>query len=106
MQAGTLDRRIVIQTFTTTQDGAGQPVPTPSTLATVWAAVDSLRGKEPFQGEQFNAQRVSVFKIRWRDDIDETMQIVHDGDTYDIQSIIEVGRREGLEISALALVPA
>jgi len=34
------------------------------------------------------------------------MQIIFDGDTYNIQSIAEKGRREGLEITALALVPA
>lgn len=106
MQAGKLDRRIVIQTPTATRDGAGQPVKTWGLLATVWAKVEHLRGKEPFQGEQFNAQRTSVFTIRHRTDVDETMQIIFDGDTYDIQSIAEKGRREGLEITAFALVPA
>jgi len=106
MQAGTLDRRIVIQTPTRTQDGAGQPVETWTTLATVWASTDSLRGKEPFQGEQFNAQMATVFKIRWRDDVDVTARITFDGDTYNIFSVDEIGRREGLEITALALVPA
>ena len=106
MQAGKLDRRITIQSRTLAKDGAGQPVETWATLCTVWAHFESLRGKEPFEGQQFNAQRVSVFMIRWRDDVDETMQIIFDGDTYNIQSIAEKGRREGLEITALALVPA
>lgn len=106
MQAGKLDRRIVIQTPTATRDGAGQPVETWATLCTVWANVTHLRGSEPFQGQQFNAQRKTVFLIRWRDDVDETMQVIHDGDTYGILSAVEVGRREGLEIATLVLVPA
>lgn len=106
MQAGKLDRRIVIRSHTSAQDGAGQPVETLTMLCTVWAYVTHLRGPEPFQGQQFNPQRKTVFLIRWRDDIDETMQIEHDGETYDIQSIAEKGRREGLEITALALVTA
>ena len=106
MQAGKLDRRIVIQSRSLAQDGAGQPVETWATLCTVWANVEHLRGSEPFQGEQFNAQRKTTFKVRWRDDIDETMQVVFDDDTYRVQSVVEIGRREGLEITALALVPA
>lgn len=106
MNAGKLDRRITINTTTTAQDNAGQPIATTVLLATVWAHVDQLRGREPFQGEQFNAQQLTVFTIRYRSDVDETMSIVHDGETYDIQSIREIGRREGLEITALALVTA
>ena len=106
MQAGKLDRRITIQSPTSTRDGAGQPVEAWALLATVWARVEHLRGKEPFQGQEFNAQRTSVFTIRYRTDLDETMRIIFDGDTYDILAIAEKGRREGLEITALALVPA
>jgi SPP1 family predicted phage head-tail adaptor len=106
MFAGTLDRRIVIQQRTDTRDAGGEPVPTWSTLATVWARVTHLRGTEPFQGQQFNAQRFTVFNIRYRDDVDETMQIVHDGETYDIQGVSEVGRRVGLEITTKVLVTA
>ena len=106
MKAGNLDRRITIQALTATQDGAGQPVETWADLATVWANVQHLRGIEPFQGQEFNAQRKTVFKIRYRDDVDVTCQIIFDGDTYDIFSVNETGRRDGLEISALVLVPA
>ena len=106
MKTGTLDRRITINTTTVAQDGAGQPIPTTVVLATVWAKVDHLRGREPFQGGQFNAQRVTVFTIRYRTDVDETMTIEFDGETYDIQSVTEIGRGEGLEIATLALVTA
>lgn len=106
MNAGKLDRRITIQSLVETQDDFGQPVQTTVVLATVWANVAPLRGKEPFQGEQFNAQQVVVFTVRWRDDVDATMRIEHEGETYDIQSVSEIGRREGLEIVGFALVTA
>lgn len=106
MNAGKLDRRISIFTTTTARDGAGQPIATAVLLASVWASVEQLRGREPFQGDQFNAQQTTIFTIRYRDDIDATMSIAHDGESYDIQSIKELGRREGLEITALALVTA
>ena len=69
MLAGTLDRRIVIQQRTDTPDSAGEPVPAWTTLATVWANVTHLRGTEPFQEQQFNAQRVTAFLIRYRSDV-------------------------------------
>ena len=49
---------------------------------------------------------MTLFTIRYRDDIDATMTIAYEGEEYDIQSIKEIGRREGLEISTLALVTA
>jgi len=106
MQAGKLDRRITIQSQSASQDGAGESVPTWAPLCTVWAHTASLRGKEPFQGQEFNAQMTTVFTIRWRDDVDVTMRVIFDGDTYDVFSVYEIGRREGLEIAALAMVPA
>lgn len=106
MQAGPLDRRITIQTHTDTRDGAGEPVPAWTTLATVWANVLHLRGTEPFEGQQFNAQRVTVFTIRYRDDVDETMQVSFDGQTYDIEGISELGRRDGLELTTRVLATA
>ncbi len=106
MNAGKLDRRITIQSRVETQDNSGYPSQTTSVLATVWARVETLRGREPFQGEQFNAQQITVFTIRYRSDVEPTMQIAFEGEAYDIQSVSEIGRREGLSISTLALVTA
>lgn len=102
---GLLDRRITLQRPTASQDGAGEMVPTWSTIDTVWARSENVTGSEPFEGEQFNAQRKQNFTIRYRSDLDETCQIVHDGDTYDIQAIMELGRREFLRIETIVLVP-
>jgi len=105
MQAGALDRRITIQERTDTRDGAGEPVPTWSTLAEVWASLEPLQGREDFDAQQINAIRPTKFRIRYREDVDETMRIAWDGQTWDINAITYVGRKDGLELLCTAAVP-
>ena len=106
MRAGTLDRQITIEALATVQDGFGDPVESWTALATVWAQMLPLRGTERFQAQQFDAELTTRFRIRYRDDVSELMRIVFDGDSYEIEAVIEVGRREGLELRARAHVPA
>jgi SPP1 family predicted phage head-tail adaptor len=103
---GRLDRRITIESKTSTLNTFNDPVDTWATLAQVWAAVSYERGIEPYQSGQMDAQRYARFKIRWRTDVDEhTCRIVHDGKTYNILGVLELGRRDGLDIPAYAHVP-
>jgi len=106
VNAGDMDRRVRIETPTFAQDSFGEPVPSWGVLDTVWAGVRFLRAAEPFQGQQPNAQRATVFTMRYRSDLDETMRIIFDAETYGIESIEEIGRREGLAVTARALVTA
>lgn len=105
MQTGRLDRRIVIQSVTTAADSYGEPIETWADLDTVWAAYEPLRGREYFEAQQIDAQLEAKFTIRYRDDITVQMRIVHDGDTYGIASVREIGRRDGTELLAKALNP-
>lgn len=106
MRAGALDRRITIERNTPTHDAdSNEEVASWGTLATVWAQAKPLRGSERFEADRENAERTVTFRIRHRTDIDEEMRIVFDGDNYDIESIAEIGRSEGLEIIATARVP-
>jgi SPP1 family predicted phage head-tail adaptor len=103
-----MDRRITIQTFSTAQDAYGQPVPTWTTLATVWAEFRAARGIERFLSEQHDAQAYGSWRIRYRTDVAPTakMRVVDDHSvTHDITSVVEIGRREGWELHAFAHVP-
>lgn len=100
MRAGELDRRIVIETPTDTQDSAGGPTQTWATFATVWAKVIPLRGQEYFAANQNNTQVDSTFRIRWLSGVTATMRISYDGEYWDIQHIAEIGRQEGLDLLA------
>lgn len=99
LEIGRLDRRVTIQQLTNSPDEYNQPVPTWATLATVWASVDDRSGGESFQAEQLTAYRHTVFIIRYRSGIDETMRIVYNSRTYNIRLIKNPDRRRTLEIT-------
>lgn len=87
MQAGRLDRRIQLQSYTTTQDGYGQPVETWSTYATVWATVRDQSGREFLESAQIDGQTATMFTIRYRSDVAYQHRILYGSDYYDIRSI-------------------
>lgn len=104
MQAGRLDRRIVVEQKTDAQDGFGDPVPTWSTFAERWARKVPQRGTEQSKADAETAEREVVFEIRNLPGLDETMRIQFGGFAYDIEEILEIGRGEGHRIRAVAKV--
>ena len=57
-QAGQLDRRITIQTFSEATDAFGQEVKTFSTLGSVWANVKERVGREGEEGDIVQQQNI------------------------------------------------
>lgn len=98
MNSGKLDRYITIQSATETKDSFGAPIQTWATLASVWAQIKEVRGKEYFAAQAVNSEVDTIFAIRYRSDVTTKMRISYDSKTYDIQSVVEVGRRDGLEL--------
>jgi SPP1 family predicted phage head-tail adaptor len=105
MRAGNLDRSIIIQAKTPTQNEFGEPVDVWAkihTADTIPAAVRPLRGSESFTARQVVGKAVVTFRIRYRADVTTLNRIVYNGRDHDIHDVREVGRREGLEIDASA----
>lgn len=108
MRAGKLDRRIRIERYTTTTNDFGEAVPAWAALATVWAEAEQIRDGERFAAGEVAAERTHRFRIRWSgkvDDLTPKDRVVYpaeDGRTYNVISVKEIGRREGLEITAAA----
>jgi SPP1 family predicted phage head-tail adaptor len=105
MDAGKLDRRIVIKTRKAGTNAFGEPVDQWSTLATVWASVVPVKDGERWRAGETLASKLCRFTIRYSAavaGVDPRDQIEHDGRTWDIQGIKELGRREMLEITAAA----
>ena len=99
----TLNRVIEIQTLTTAPDRFGSPVETWTTLDTVWAnARDWKPPAEDFLEDASIdiATRYAIFRIRWRDDFDETARVLWDGVVWNVRGLAEVGRAMFLEIAA------
>ncbi len=105
MRGGHLDRQIVIQQAAESRDSFGEPVKTWSTFATVWASKLDIVGRERFAARQDLAEESTVFRIRWLAGVTAKMRIVHDGKTYGIQGLAELGRSEGIDITAVAVLP-
>ena len=101
-QAGQLDRRITLQTFSETTDSFGQEVKTYSTLASVWANVKEKVGSEGEDGDMLAATKKVEFIIRYRTDVNEQMRISYNSNIYKIQAIQSAdGRKAFLKLVCL-----
>jgi SPP1 family predicted phage head-tail adaptor len=98
MMSGKLDRTVTLVTATLTKDAFGAEVATPSDLATVAASKDALRASDATKGQLHNTVFDGKFVIRWRGDVTNKMKLRHDGITYDIVDVEEIGRKRGLAL--------
>ena len=94
-----MDRRVVIETPTTTNDEWGHPVKTWNYVNAVWASKVDKTETERNELDQTVAVNRTVFTIRYFSGLDTTARILCEGATYEIRGIKELGRREGLQIT-------
>ena len=102
MEPGRLDRRITLLSRSSAVDAWNQTSKSYSTLATVWAHVADPGAREREEAEQTVTVRTKIFTIRHRSDVSTLNRITYDSDTYEITAIAEIGRKEGLRITAVA----
>lgn len=103
LAAGKLDRKIVLQRFTSTRDSYNEPVLAWSTLAVRQASYEPIRDGERFRAGETAATASARFVIRHStvvSDLTPKDRLTFDGRTWQILHVKEIGRREGLEISA------
>ena len=102
LAAGRMRDRVVIQTKSATRDAYGAEVITWSTLATVWASVESIGGREFIENQygvdQTRAVRAVRVVMRYREDVQPWMRITHEGRTLQIQAILKRGNDEQLDV--------
>lgn len=103
MNPGLLRHRITLQKFMVITDPDGFTTQQWQDVATVWAAVENLHGREYWEAAAVQAENTVKFTIRYRPDIDQTMRIVFRGQVYEITAIDNVKyRNEYIEIKAVA----
>lgn len=98
MKAGKLDRRVAISVKSASRDSYGAEIIGWSLLATVWAEILPLSGREFFVASQFVPEAELKIRMRYREDFDETAKITYNNIDYDILHIAEIGRQDGLEV--------
>jgi SPP1 family predicted phage head-tail adaptor len=104
MRSGALDRLVELKHQVMTKNSTtGEDVESFTTYATVYAGKRDVRGREFFAAQQLNSEVSTVWQIRYRTDVMMTDRLVIDGLDYNVISIAEIGRREGLEIMATAV---
>lgn len=106
MKAGKLDREITIQQPSgSPPDAAGEPNGNWVNVAeNEPATVTQIGGRDIFAGG-VTPIADTTFTIRWMDGIKSYMRVLYEGDVYEIiGKPKELGRREGLEIVAKAIL--
>lgn len=88
MRAGRLNSRVTIQQRTDTQDSIGEPVPTWSTLAAVWADVLHNSGIEAVKADSSTSVVKASIRIRFRSDVKASMRVVKGADIYEIKAVL------------------
>ena len=89
MRAGALRHRVQIQNYVEGVDEIGQPFYGWETVATVWAAVEPLQGREFFAAQTAFSETTTRIRMRYRPGITTTMRILFEGAFYNVQSVIE-----------------
>jgi SPP1 family predicted phage head-tail adaptor len=101
LAAARLDQRVILQSRSVTQDAAGQDAIVWVAVATVWAQVQALRGREFFAAAQMQMETTVKVRMRYRADVLPTWRLLIDGKAHDITAVITVGRKEMTEIMCL-----
>ena len=106
---GKMRPRITFQAFTGEQDSFGDPLQADDDnwkpVATLWAAIDPISGKEFYAAEQSQSEVTHKVRCRYRAGLTTAMRIKYGKRTFQIVSIIDwEERHESLLIMCKELV--
>jgi SPP1 family predicted phage head-tail adaptor len=92
MQAGQLRHRVTFKRKVATQNTFSEEVPTWVTVATVWAAVEPLSGRELVSQQRTESLLTHRIRIRRRTDLDPTMRVHEGAHVYQVDSILDANK--------------
>lgn len=101
MLAGPLDGRVRWETATTTKDDLGSDVRSWSTSFETWCCEVRLSGAEQIIAAETVEELTVKLQIRWRPGLvaGPNARFVYDGKTYDVHSLLPIGRQDGWEFT-------
>ncbi len=94
MRAGRLRHRLSLQSPTFANTSTGTMVTTFGTVATIWGAVEPLRGREFYDSALINSDVTARIVIRHTSDIEPNYKIVFGARTFLIESVIDIDERQ------------
>ena len=89
---GDLDRQVVLQSPSAAADAGAGPAITWTTVATVWASKNALSGTRLLIAAMTSYEAEVSFRIRYRADVVAGWRLTHNGSTYEIKQVDELGR--------------
>jgi len=98
MRAGRMDRIVTLRKRVQTANEYGEQVETFEDVGPIWAEKRDLRGSERFASLQTVGQVDTIWRIRHRTDTSSLNELIYGGSTYEIKAVLEIGRKEGLEL--------
>ena len=102
MNPGKLNDRVTLQRRAAGSDAMGQASGAWTEVATVWALVLPLRGREFFAAAQVQQEQSIKVTMRYRADVEPTMRLMWQGKPHDITGVIQLaGEKAWLEVMAL-----
>ncbi|RYF44377.1 MAG: head-tail adaptor protein [Comamonadaceae bacterium] len=104
MKAGQLDQRVTLEAPTSEPGGWGQPEVTWTPVATVWASVEPISGREYVAMLAAQSEVIARIRIRWRPGITNAMRVLHGDTVYNIKSVIDT-RSARLELVLMCRAP-
>lgn len=109
MKARSLDRRVRIERAVPVDDGYQTRTDAWAPLGEVWAQFIRTGGREGREAAGREALATASFRIRFSEELRDLLpsdRVIYPADgagrVYDIQSVVEIGRREGLELICVA----
>ncbi|MBP3929623.1 MAG: phage head closure protein [Peptostreptococcaceae bacterium] len=87
MKIGSMRHRIEIQIYSNSENEVGENIKSWVKYKTLWSEKTQLRGSNTYEGDKEGIEYTYRFKIRYRNDLNENMRIVHNGIIYDIKHI-------------------
>lgn len=98
-EIGSMKQRITLQQEAQMADGAGGYAVSWTDVATVWAEVDPVNGREVRFARRLEARLTHVISLRYRGDISPAMRVSYDGRLFNIRAIVNLD--EGDRITKL-----
>lgn len=106
MNSRTRDRRVTIRRAAVTKDEFNAKVETWADLVTVSASKEDVKDGERVRAQQVGASITTRFEAAWSSvlsTVDPRDQVLCEGRLYQVVAAKEIGRKRGIEISAIAL---
>ena len=104
LKSGLMDQKATIETPTEGTNSIGEPTFTYSTFATRWIALLPLSGAERVASLQNEGTVTHRVRMRYTAGLKPKMGLVSDGRTFEIDSVVERGRREEHELLVTEVV--